>query len=268
MVVARFVAVIIVIGMISRALHGSALCKNDTAQTVEKRVLAQSDIRIKQIPVLCYHNIRHSVAGHEPAYTISVHAFEQHMKMLSDSGYTTILPDQLVRYLTVGTIMPKNPIVITFDDAREEQFSLASKILDNSGFKGVFFILTTVIGKRGYMTSGQIKKLSDNGHVIGCHTYDHPDLRKLKGYEWTAQLDQSKSRLQQITGTPVLYFAYPYGLWNDSVISELKKHHIIASFQLSGNQSVKEPLYTIRRLMVAGNWTKETLYRNIHRMFR
>ena len=42
--------------------------------------------------------------------------------MLADSGYHTILPDQLYDYLTKGTPLPSKPIMLTFDDTDLDQF--------------------------------------------------------------------------------------------------------------------------------------------------
>lgn len=73
------------------------------------------------------------------------------------------------------------------------------------------------------MTAAEIKALSNKGHVIACHTWDHPDVRKLNESKWNIQLDKSRFTLEQITGQPVKYFAYPPGLWNDVAIRQLKK---------------------------------------------
>lgn len=41
----------------------------------------------RQIPVLCYHNIKSSMGQHKFDYTITTAQFQSHMKMLADSGY-------------------------------------------------------------------------------------------------------------------------------------------------------------------------------------
>ena len=116
------------------------------------------------------------------------------------------------------------------------------------------------------MTKAQIKQLSDSGHTIGGHTWDHPDLRKLDGKEWDYQLNKPKDQLEQITGKSINCFAYPYGAWNETAISELKVRGVSIAFQLSNRQSETEPLYTIRRLMVAGNWTPDALDKKIKKL--
>lgn len=225
-------------------------------------------VKKRQIPVLCYHNIRTNTEGKSVAYTISVDKFRTHMAALADSGYNTILPDQLYEYLARGAALPSRPVIITFDDTREEHFTKAAPVLRRLGYKGVFFIMTVAIGKNNYMTAAQIKALSDSGHVIGCHTWDHPGVNTLSGSGWDVQITRPVSQLEKITGRPVKYFAYPRGEWNENAIHELKARGIKAAFQLSGKQSINEPLYTIRRLMVGGNWSAEALCRYIKTTFR
>jgi peptidoglycan/xylan/chitin deacetylase (PgdA/CDA1 family) len=222
----------------------------------------------QEIPVLCYHNLKSGMKGHNPQYTITGWQFRRHMQMLADSGFHSILPDQLYAYLTSGMPLPERPIMITFDDTREEQFNTAAAILDSLGMKGVFFVMTIPIGKPGYMTAGQIKQLSDNGHVIGCHTWDHPDVRYISATAWDMQISRPKQALETITGKKVSYFAYPYGAWNGKAIAEIKTRGIKAAFQLSNHRSNREPLFTIRRLMVPGDWSEITLYRKIQSAFQ
>jgi hypothetical protein len=66
-------------------------------------------------------------------------------------------------------------------------------------------------------------------------------------------------QLEKITGQPVKYFAYPFGLWNEEAIGPLQQRGIRAAFQLSEKRSVNAPLYTIRRIIVPGYWETGTL---------
>lgn len=222
----------------------------------------------KQVPVLCYHNIKADTEGHDLDYTISREQLEAQIKMLFDSGYHTILPRELYDYLTTGAPLPPKPVMLSFDDSHEEHFSIAASILKKYGFKGVFFVMTVTIGKPGYMTAGQIKQLADEGHVIGSHTWDHPDVRKIMEKDWDTQLNKPIQTLERITGRPVEYFAYPFGAWNETAIIELKKRGVKAAFQLIKRQSSREPLYTIRRLMVSGRWNAAVLDTYIRRTFK
>ena len=53
----------------------------------------------KQVPILCYHQIRDWKASDSQSakdYIAPVNTFKAQIKMLADSGYHSILPDQLV----------------------------------------------------------------------------------------------------------------------------------------------------------------------------
>jgi peptidoglycan/xylan/chitin deacetylase (PgdA/CDA1 family) len=234
--------------------------KNDKKKVfIEKPMAPARDILARpQVPILCYHRLRDyratDGAGARP-YIVPASVFKQQIKMLSDSGYHTITADQHYAYLTTGTPLPEKPVMISFDDTSEEQFTVGAAELDKYGFKGVFFIMTISIGRPGYMSSEQLKLLADKGHTIASHTTDHHNVKKYSGADWDFQLVKPKTKLETITGKPVEYFAYPFGEWNEAAIPELKKRHYKAAFQLSSKKRDSiEPLYAIRRMIVPGNW--------------
>lgn len=225
----------------------------------------------RQVPILCYHQIRDwkpSDSKVSKDYIIPIATFKAHMKMLADSGYHTILPDQLYDYLNYGTKLPSKPIMLTFDDTDLDQFTIAAPTMKQYGFKGVFFIMTVSLGRKNYMSKDQVKQLSDAGHVIGSHTWDHHNVKKYQGNDWMIQIDKPTKQLQEITGKPIKYFAYPFGLWNPQAIPELKKRGFIAAFQLAEKRDEKDPLFTIRRIIASGYWAPHTLHTSLVRSFK
>ena len=221
----------------------------------------------KEIPILCYHNIRSTLDHHSPELTVTEKTFDDQIKSLHDSGYHTILPDDLYNYLTKGSPLPSNPIMISFDDSHEEHFSIAAREMERYGFRGVFFVMTVAIDKPHYLSRQEIYALAKSGHTIACHTYDHPLLTRLPDNEWGKEVEKPKELLEQITGKPVDYFAYPYGAWDERAVDELKKRGIKAAFQLSEQQNSVDPLYTIRRVMVSDSWSTAKLENEIHSVF-
>jgi peptidoglycan/xylan/chitin deacetylase (PgdA/CDA1 family) len=214
----------------------------------------------KEVPILCYHNIKNFDANAGPmtkVYTVKPAAFAEQMKALADAGYHSILPNQLYDYLVHDAPLPEKPIMITFDDTRGEQYTIGAAEMEKYGFKGVFFVMTVSINRPNYLTKEEIKKLSDTGNVIGAHTWDHHMVTKYSGDDWNTQLVKPKSKLEEITGTPVTYFAYPFGLWNKAAIVEIKKSDYEMAFILSTKRDSVDPLYTIRRMIVSGTWNTE-----------
>jgi len=223
-----------------------------------------------EVPILCYHQVRDwkpSDSKTARDYIVPVANFRQQLKSLADSGYHTILPGQLLEYLTRGKELPAKPVMITFDDTRLDQYTIALPELNKYGFKGVFFIMTVSLGRPGYMAKEQVKQLSDEGHTIGSHTYDHKNTKTYTDKDWQEQVAKPSKQLQAITGREVEYFAYPFGLWNKEAIVKLKEHGFKSVFQLSAHRDDKDPLYSIRRIIVPGDWTGHTLQRVMKNSF-
>ena len=226
-----------------------------------------------QVPILCYHQIRDwrpKDSQTAKDYIIPTTAFREQMQMLADSGYHTVLPDQLYAYLTTGASLPSKPVMLTFDDGDLDQYETAVPILDKHGFKGAFFIMTVAIGRRGkqpYMDKAQIKDLSDRGHAIGAHTWDHHSVKKYQGDDWKIQVEEPKAKLEAIIGKPVNYFAYPFGLWNKQALPEIKKRGYMAAFTLADKRDGNMPLFTVRRIIAGGQWKAKTMYRNMIQSF-
>ncbi len=207
----------------------------------------------KEVPILCYHHIRDWKPNEKASikeFLIPVDIFKSQIKALADSGYHTISPDQLYAYLNTGAALPAKPVLITFDDTDEDQYTIAAPELAKYGFKGVYFIMTISIGRPRYMTKEQIKDLSDKGNTIAAHTWDHHNVKGYTDADWDKQFNVPKQKLEAIIGKPVDYFAYPFGAWKEEVIPQLKKSGYKAAFQLSTKISQTEPLYTIRRIIV------------------
>lgn len=215
-----------------------------------------------EVPILCYHQIRDWKPTDSKSardYIVPEEAFSAQMKMLADSGYHTILPDQLYEYLNTGKALPSKPVILTFDDTDLDQYTFARPVMEKYNFKGVFFVMTVSLGRPRYMSKEQVKALSDAGHAIGSHTWDHHNVKKYQGDDWKIQIEKPSKQLEEITGKRIQYFAYPFGLWNPQAIPELKKRGMIAAFQLYAPRDQQDPLFTIRRIIVPGTWSGPTL---------
>jgi peptidoglycan/xylan/chitin deacetylase (PgdA/CDA1 family) len=231
---------------------------------------AASILAKKQVPVLCYHQIRDwkpTDSKSAKDYIIPVGTFKEHMKMLADSGYHTILPDEYYAYLNTGATLPEKPIMISFDDTEYNQYAIAAPTLKKYGFKAVYFIMTVSLGRPNYMTRSQVKELSDEGHVIGSHTWDHHNVKKYAGTDWEKQIDKPTKTLEEITGKKIEHFAYPFGLWNPEAFPELKKRGMKSAYSLSEKRDQNDPLFTIRRIIASGYWSSKTLGNSIRNSF-
>jgi peptidoglycan/xylan/chitin deacetylase (PgdA/CDA1 family) len=62
------------------------------------------------------------------------------------------------------------------------------------------------------MTRAELQELAQAGHEIGCHSHSHFDLARLDRRRWDEEIRASRQSLEDLTGRPVVHFAYPYGM--------------------------------------------------------
>lgn len=255
----------------------------NTVNPSKTKATAAEVMARQQVPVLCYHHIRdlQMPSKSSMGYEVTVNQFKTQMKALADSGYKTITPEQYYNYLVYGSPLPEKPVMLTYDDTDEEQFSIAKPEMDKYGFKGVYFIMTISIGRPRYMTKEQIKQLSDEGHVIASHTWDHHRVDKLKDQntidyrgkktvvnEWDFQLTNTKKQLEEMVGKPVEYFAYPFGVWSKEALPKIQERGYKMAFQLSTQRDPDMPLYTVRRIIVSPDWSAAGLIKVMKSSFK
>jgi peptidoglycan/xylan/chitin deacetylase (PgdA/CDA1 family) len=217
----------------------------------------------QEVPILCYHRI---TDGRKGDYTVSLATFSAHMKILADSGYHSISPAQLYDYLVYNKDLPKKPVMITFDDSREEHSAIAAPVMEKVGFRGVFFIMTITYNKKNYMTKEQIAQLAKAGHTIGLHSWDHTMVTKYKeASDWQKQVAEPKEKLEKIVDRAVEYWAYPNGVYDHKGAVELSKYFKL-SFTLYSKRDSIIPLQTIRRIIVP-ECTPLGLLKTMHRTF-
>lgn len=254
--------------------------KTEAVPDGKQKASAADILARKQVPVLCYHHIYPTLPPHTTGYDVTITAFKDQMKALADSGYKTITPDQYYNYLVYGSSIAEKSVMITFDDTDGEQFTIAKPEMDKYNFKAVYFIMTISIGRPRYMSKEQIKQLSDEGHTIASHTWDHSRTdryttehtidvggKKKVVNDWEQQLDKPTAKLKEITGKPIEYFAYPFGVWNKAGIPEIEKRGFKMAFQLSTQRDSLQPLYTVRRIIVAPSWSGQGMLKAMRSSF-
>lgn len=244
--------------------------KKEVADSAKEKPVADiaTILAKKEVPILCYHDIRNGAPASLRTYTVTPQAFAAQMKILFDSGYKTILPDDLYEYLVHGKSLPEKPVMITFDDTDKDHYIVGAVEMKKYGFKGVFFLMTIAINRKRYMSEDELKELANDGHSIQAHTWDHHMVTKYQGATWDSQLVMPKKRIEAITGKEVKAFAYPFGLWNKEAIPELKKRGYKMAYILSTKRDSTEPLHTIRRMIVPGQWSAEGMIQAMKTTFR
>ena len=181
------------------------------------------------VPVLYYHSVDPSEANE---VIISPEKLREELTFIKDSGYTTLTMSELNDYILNNAPIPEKRIVITFDDGYADNYANAFPILKELDMKATIFVISNFTDKDGYyMTSQQIKEMSDYGIDIQSHTASHAHLNQLTYEEQLNELKTSKEKLESITEKPVISIAYPFGDYDDNTILASKE----AGYSLSFN---------------------------------
>lgn len=170
------------------------------------------------IPVLMYHHLRESgtsVADRLNArFDVSPVEFAKQLDYLRDNGYSVIDCRTLDRAVREGTALPDKPVMLTFDDAWREQYTIAFPLLKERGMVGVFYVHTGVLSDdpaRGYVTWTELCEMHGAGMDIQSHTVSHPSLPGLEAAKLDEELRSSKAVLEKFFGEECISVAYPFG---------------------------------------------------------
>jgi peptidoglycan/xylan/chitin deacetylase (PgdA/CDA1 family) len=175
--------------------------------------------RIADVPILMYHYISAApLANDRIRYSLSVtpEMFDAQLKLLRDRSFTTITLRDLYNYLAIGTPLPDNPIILTFDDGYIDNYTNALPILQKYGMIGTFFVLTGPAddGDPAYLSWDMIQEMSNAGMDIQLHSRAHLDMRN-RPYEWLVfQIIGGRQSIEGHTGKPVNFIAYPSGKYD------------------------------------------------------
>jgi peptidoglycan/xylan/chitin deacetylase (PgdA/CDA1 family) len=119
-------------------------------------------------------------------------------------------------------------VSLTFDDGYSSTYDNGLPILQKYGFTSTQYIITGLIGQPNYMTQAQVQAWHNGGHEVASHTVTHNDMTKESPAQLTNEVSQSQATLQSWIGAPVNDLAYPYGLYNDAVVSATKQYYTMA----------------------------------------
>ena len=95
------------------------------------------------VPILMYHRIA-NIPGDRNA--LPKEKFAEQLEYLSTHNYHTITPEQLYNHFVNKTKLPKNPVLLTFDDGYQDNYLEALPLLKKYNMTAVVFPIYNWIG--------------------------------------------------------------------------------------------------------------------------
>jgi cellulose synthase/poly-beta-1,6-N-acetylglucosamine synthase-like glycosyltransferase/spore germination protein YaaH/peptidoglycan/xylan/chitin deacetylase (PgdA/CDA1 family) len=98
-------------------------------------------------------------------------------------------------------------VALTFDDGPEPVWTAQLlEVLRRHHVVATFF----VVGEQARLYPDLVRKEYEAGHLIGNHTYSHPDLGRVSAGAFERELSKTQRVIEAITGRQTLLFRSPY----------------------------------------------------------
>lgn len=122
---------------------------------------------------------------------------------------------------------------LTFDDGYTDFLTTALPLLHRFGCGATLFVLPGRLGgdnewdplgpRKPLLTADGIRRVAEAGVEIGSHGLTHVDLTRADDTTLTAEVAESRARLEELTGAPVDGFCYPYGTVDARAVEAVRK---------------------------------------------
>lgn len=182
------------------------------------------------VPVLMYHAVSDEIWSSIGELFVSPSDMEAQLAYIVDNGYDAIWFEDLSHIEDYD-----KPVILTFDDGYEDNYTNLFPLLQKYGVKATIFVIASAPNNQQHMaTEAQIREMSTSGLVsIQSHTYTHPDLDGL-GYDETQyELAQSKKIITRIAGKEPIVLCYPTGKYNGYTL-ELGPQYYMFGIKMNG----------------------------------
>jgi peptidoglycan/xylan/chitin deacetylase (PgdA/CDA1 family) len=113
----------------------------------------------------------------------------------------------------------RKALVMSYDDGSEHDRRLVD-LFNRYGIRASFHLNSGRLGEPHHISPAEVRSLYQ-GHEVSCHTVNHPNLTQLSENAIRREIVEDRKRLEDLIGAPVRGLAYPFGIYNESVVSLL-----------------------------------------------
>jgi peptidoglycan/xylan/chitin deacetylase (PgdA/CDA1 family) len=150
-----------------------------------------------------------------------------------------ILPTVLVRVTGWGITKRTNTeaIALTFDDGPNPEYTpQLLDLLKKYGVKATFF----VVGSKVKRHPDIIKRMSQEGHTIGIHHYEHVSSWTLSPFQLKKQLLMTEQAIMECSSEKVTFYRPPWGSFNMFSLLVSKRFKVIMWSHIFGDWKVEK----------------------------
>lgn len=115
-------------------------------------------------------------------------------------------------------------VALTFDDGPNPDYTPV--LLDELKKRGVpvtFFVLGAEVEQYPEL----VRRASEDGHLIGVHSYKHVNLRQLSDQQAVEQVNRTNEAIHAACGQYASYIRPPYGCWKEDLDYEVQMVEVL-----------------------------------------
>ncbi|WP_233548028.1 polysaccharide deacetylase family protein [Rummeliibacillus sp. POC4] len=149
------------------------------------------------------------------------------------------IPTVLIRVFEWGIVkrIHRKEMAITFDDGPNPKFTpQLLDVLKKYDVKVTFFVIGSNVKKYPEI----IKRMADEGHTIGIHSYEHISSWILSPFKLKKQLEMTEKAITECTGQKVSFYRPPWGHFNVFTLIVSKKYTKIMWSYIFGDWKVEK----------------------------
>lgn len=177
-----------------------------------------------------YHSIT-DIADDPYRVTVSPVRFARQLHWMADRGLRGVSVRELLAATAAGRA--RGLVGLTFDDGYADFVDSALPLLRRHGFTATVYVLPGRLGgengwdtagpRKSLLTEDGILRIAGAGMEIGSHGLTHVALTEVDDAVLAAETRHSRELLEEMTGTPVDGFCYPYGQVDPRAIHAVRK---------------------------------------------
>lgn len=242
------------------------------------------------LPIIMYHGLSENPKK-QGRYVISPNILEEDLRYIKENGYTTVVMEDVIRYVQEGKPLPTKPVMLTFDDGNYNNYVYAYPLMQKYDCKMVISPIGAAVDR--YTQNGNchveyatchwdhLREMQESGRVeIQNHSYNMHGTSERKGsakkatetlseYRRTFVEDIShmQQRMQEELSRTATTFVYPFGAVSRESIPLLQEMGFKATMGCEEHMNVitrdEGCLYGLGRYLRTGKMSSAALFKKM-----
>ena len=208
----------------------------------------------RPVPILMYHVIATPPAGTDlPNLWVQPRDFAAQMHWLASHHFHAVTLRQVYDYWVRGKPLPRQPIVISFDDGTMGQETHALPVLRKLHWPGVLNLKVNALESPYTLPPWRVRQMLAAGWELDSHTITHPDLTRVDDAQLWREVRGSRIQLQRLFHVPVDFFCYPSGRYDAHVVDAVRRAGYLGATTTNYGFARPPGLYSLSRVRVDGS---------------